>query len=131
MTKAFAYLRVSGKGQVQGDGFPRQLAAIKAYAAANGIKIVRVFDEKGISGTNEMEDRPAFVEMMTELHADGVKLVLVESLGRLARDLMIQESILHDMKRNGFVLVSAQEPDLCSDDPSRKFMRQVMGAMAE
>jgi hypothetical protein len=24
MEKAFAYLRVSGKGQVDGDGFPRQ-----------------------------------------------------------------------------------------------------------
>lgn len=25
--KAFAYLRVSGKGQVRGDGFPRQTKA--------------------------------------------------------------------------------------------------------
>jgi len=40
--------------------------------------------------------------MMEALHADGVKLVLTESLGRLARDLMVQESILHDLKRNGF-----------------------------
>jgi DNA invertase Pin-like site-specific DNA recombinase len=31
--KAFAYLRVSGKGQVAGDGFPRQLSAIQVYAA--------------------------------------------------------------------------------------------------
>ena len=126
--KAFAYLRVSGRGQVDGDGFPRQLAAVKAYAAAHGIRIVRVFEEKGISGANELEDRPAFVEMLTELHADGVRLVLVESLGRLARDLMVQESILHDMKRNGFELVSVAEPDLCSDDASRTCMRQIMGA---
>jgi DNA invertase Pin-like site-specific DNA recombinase len=129
--KAFAYLRVSGKGQVDGDGFPRQLAAVKAYAASNGIRIVRVFEEKGVSGANELVDRPAFVEMMVALQADGVKLVLCEALHRLARDLMIQESILHDMKRNGLELVSVAEPDLCSDDPSRKFMRQVMGAMAE
>jgi hypothetical protein len=32
VTTAFAYLRVSGKGQIQGDGFPRQLTAIKGYA---------------------------------------------------------------------------------------------------
>jgi DNA invertase Pin-like site-specific DNA recombinase len=129
--KAFAYLRVSGKGQVGGDGFPRQLGAVKAYAAAHGIRIVRVFEEKGVSGTNELGDRPAFVAMMTALHSDGVSLVLVEALHRLARDLMIQESILHDMKRHDFELISVQEPDLCSDDPSRKLMRQIMGAFAE
>ena len=34
VTKAFAYLRVSGKGQVDGDGFARQLEAIRSYARA-------------------------------------------------------------------------------------------------
>ena len=32
MRKVFAYLRVSGKGQVKGDGFPRQRAAIALSA---------------------------------------------------------------------------------------------------
>jgi len=82
----------------------------------------------GISGSNELENRPAFMEMLTALHADGVRLVLVESLGRLARDLMIQESIIHDLKRHDFELISVQEPDLCSGDPSRTLMRQIMGA---
>ena len=40
--KAHAYLRVSGKGQVEGDGFTRQLKAIKEYAAGHDIKIVTV-----------------------------------------------------------------------------------------
>lgn len=131
MTKAFGYLRVSGKGQVDGDGFPRQENAIRQYAKQHDVKLVQVFKEEGVSGTKELSDRPAFVAMMEALHADGVKLVLVESLGRLARDLMVQESILHDLKRNGFELVSVAEPDLCSDDPSRKLMRQIMGAFHE
>jgi DNA invertase Pin-like site-specific DNA recombinase len=42
MTNAKAYLRVSGRGQVKGDGFTRQLKAIKQYAAAHGIKLVKV-----------------------------------------------------------------------------------------
>jgi hypothetical protein len=41
MIKAFAYLRVSSKGQVGGDGFTRQLAAIRQYATAHDIKILR------------------------------------------------------------------------------------------
>ena len=129
--KGFLYLRVSGKSQIDGDGFARQEAAIRAYAKAHDIKLVRVFKEEGVSGTKELADRPAFVAMMEALHSNGVKLVLVESLSRLARDLMIQESILHDLKRHSFQLVSVAEPDLCSDDPSRKLMRQIMGAFHE
>ena len=34
--KAFSYLRVSGKGQVDGDGFPRQRSVIAAYARKMG-----------------------------------------------------------------------------------------------
>src|SRR6185503_18897069 len=131
MTKAFAYLRVSGKGQVDGDGFERQELAIRAYAKGHDIKIVRFFREMGVGGSKDIADRPSFVDMVVALHSNGVKLVLVESLGRFARDLMIQESILHDLKRNGFGLISVQEPDLCSDDPSRKLMRQIMGAFHE
>ena len=100
MVKAFAYLRVSGKAQVEGDGFTRQLEAIKRYAAAHDIKIAHVYREEGVSGTKELENRPAFVEMMTALHSNGTKLVLVEKLDRLARDLMIQETIIGDLRKN-------------------------------
>jgi len=131
MDKAFAYLRVSGKGQIEGDGFTRQLAAIKKYADANGIKIAKVFREEGISGTKELENRPALLELMTALHSNGVKLVMVEKLDRLARDLMIQETIIGDLRKNGFDLVSVAEPDLLQDDPSRKLMRQIFGAISE
>jgi DNA invertase Pin-like site-specific DNA recombinase len=131
MTKAFAYLRVSGKGQVDGDGFPRQLGAIKAYAREHDIKIVRVFEERGVTGVAELANRPAFVEMMTTLHSNGTRLVLIERLDRLAHDLMIQETIIGDLRKNGFDLISVAEPDLLQDDPSRKLMRQIFGAIAE
>lgn len=129
--KAFGYLRVSGKGQVAGDGFARQLAAIKSYADAQGIKIAKVYREKGVSGSLDGMDRPAWVEMVGCILANGVKIVIIERLDRLARDLMIQEHILQDLQQRGITLISVAEPDLCSDDPSRKLMRQIMGAIAE
>jgi hypothetical protein len=46
------------RGQIEGDGFTRQLTAIKKYAA-NNIKIMRVFREEGISGATDWEDRPS------------------------------------------------------------------------
>jgi site-specific DNA recombinase len=131
MKTAFAYLRVSGKGQVDGDGFDRQLLAIKKFAAQQGIKVVKVFREEGVSGTTDWEDRGAFVDMMALLLANGTRTVLVEKLDRLARDLMVQESILADMRKKGLELVSVSEPDLCGDDPSRVLMRQILGAFAQ
>ena len=129
--QALAYLRVSGKGQVDGDGFPRQQAAIEAYARNNGFRICRLFREEGVSGTKELENRPALQSLLAELNARKVSVVLIEKLDRLARDLMVQETIIGDLQRRGVRVVSTLEPDLCSDDPSRKLVRQVMGAIAE
>jgi Resolvase, N terminal domain len=50
---------------------------------------------------------------------------------RPARNLMVQETILGDLKKCGYELVSVAEPDLCSNHPSRVLMRQVFGAIAQ
>lgn len=131
MTKAYGYLRVSGRGQVEGDGFPRQEAAIKAYASAHGLVIKRWFKEAGVSGTKELENRPALQRLLLALDADAVQTVIVEKLDRLARDLMVQETIIGDLRKRGYTLISCAEPDLCSEDPSRKLVRQVFGAISE
>jgi DNA invertase Pin-like site-specific DNA recombinase len=129
--KAFAYLRVSGKGQVEGDGFTRQLSAIKGYAAANDITIVKVFREQGVSGTVENMNCPAWQDLMATLHSNGVRTIVIEKLDRLARDLMVQETAIADLRKNGFTLISVAEPDLMASDPTRVLMRQLMDAVAQ
>ncbi len=106
-------------------------SALKEYAKGHDIRIVKIYREEGVSGTKDLENRPALLEMMQALHGNGVKLVLIEKLDRLARDLMIQETIIGDLRKYGFELVSVTEPDLCQDDPTRKLMRQIFGAIAE
>ena len=44
---------------------------------------------------------------------------------------MIQESIIGDLRKRGFHLISVTEPDLCSDEPTRVMMRQIFGAIAQ
>jgi DNA invertase Pin-like site-specific DNA recombinase len=73
----------------------------------------------------------ALAEMRGLMLENGVKTVVIEKLDRLARDLMIQETIICDFRKNQIQLLSTAEPDLCSDEPSRKFFRQIMGAVAE
>ena len=131
MKKAFAYLRVSSQGQVDGDGFKRQEKAIQDYAKSTGLEIVDVFKEE-ISGTTE--DRPTLAKLLVSLEHNGhdVKTVVIEKLDRLARDLMVQEAIVRDFQQLSVELVSAMEgPDLGENDPTRKLIRQVFGAVAE
>ncbi|GAB6126451.1 recombinase family protein [Humidesulfovibrio idahonensis] len=132
MQQAYGYIRVSGKGQVDGDGFDRQRQAIEACAVASGLEVVQYFQEEGVSGTKE--DRPALARMLVDLEENGhgVKTVIVERLDRLARDLMVQEVILGDFQQRGISFVSAAEgSDLLEGNPTRKLVRQVLGAIAE
>ena len=81
-----------------------------------------------------MEERPELAKIMISLEQNGhgVKCVLIESLSRIARDLLVQEAIIADFRKHGFTIISAMEGvDLCDDDPSRKAMRQMFGVWAE
>jgi DNA invertase Pin-like site-specific DNA recombinase len=131
MKNAYAYLRVSGLGQVGGDGFTRQLQAIKSFSVARGLTVTKVFRERGVSGKTELDGRVALKEMLEALASNGAKTVIIERLDRLARDLMVQENIIADLRKRGFDLISVSEPDLCSNDPSRVLMRQVFGSIAQ
>jgi DNA invertase Pin-like site-specific DNA recombinase len=91
----------------------------------------QVFEEKGVCGATELENRPALTDMFEALPGDGTKLVLIEKLDRLARDLMVQEKIIGDLRKRGFDLISVMEPDLLQNDASRIMMRQIFGAVAQ
>jgi DNA invertase Pin-like site-specific DNA recombinase len=134
MQKVFAYLRVSEPGQAKAgkDGLPRQEAAVRAYAKAHSLELVKIYREEGVSGSSA--DRPVLARLMVDLEENhaNVKTVLIERLDRLARDLMVQEAIVRDFQHLNRNLISTTEgPDLCSNDPTRKLIRQVMGAVAE
>ncbi len=131
MIRAFGYVRVSGDSQIDGDGFPRQISAIRAYAKQHDIRIVKVFREEGVTGTKETMDRPAWADMMLTLHSNGVRTIIIERLDRLARELMVQEATIAELQKQGFTLVSVQEPDLMSSDPARVAFRQMMGVFAQ
>jgi DNA invertase Pin-like site-specific DNA recombinase len=131
MTKAFGYIRCSGLSQMDGDGPVRQRTAIEKYALAHDIGIVGWFEESHTG--SDLEGRIAFREMREALVSDGIRTVIVERLDRLARDLMIQETIIRDFQSNSVVLRSTTlgEDDLCSDDPTRVMIRQIMAAFYE
>ena len=131
MTRVFAYLRVSGPSQLDGQGFPRQLDACNNYAYQHDMEIVKVFREEAVPGKTELDNRPALRSLVQELLSDGVDTVLIERLDRLARDLIVQETIIQDLSRKGVIIISTAEPDMCSQDPTRTLIRQILGAFFE
>jgi DNA invertase Pin-like site-specific DNA recombinase len=132
-TQAVSYLRVSGKGQVQGDGFPRQRAAIAAFAKGAKLELLEEFRDEGVSGTTELEGRPGLAALLDRIESNGVKVVVIERADRLARDLMVSEVILAQFAAAGAKVLTADGADLSSaaDDPTRTLIRQVLAAVAQ
>lgn len=134
MKEVFGYLRVSGRSQVDGDGFDRQKAAIQDFCSRKGWVVIRFFQEKGVSGTVESTDRPAFGEMLA-LTGDAMPTtVVVERIDRLARDLIISELLFDQCRKCGVEVYGAdtgEEYVHADSDPSRKLIRQVLGAVSE
>jgi DNA invertase Pin-like site-specific DNA recombinase len=133
-TKAVAYLRTSSRTNVgpDKDSDKRQLAAITAYAKANGFEVVDTFYDAAVSGADPVGDRPGFAEMLERLLSNGARTIIVESPDRFARDLMVQLAG-HDMlKAKGISLIAASAPTFFLEDtPTAVLVRQVQGAIAQ
>jgi DNA invertase Pin-like site-specific DNA recombinase len=61
------------------DSDKRQLAAIAAYAKANGFDIVDTYYNAAVSGADPVTDRAGFAEMLERLLSNGARTIIVES----------------------------------------------------
>lgn len=130
---AFGYLRVSGKGQVDGDGFDRQRDTINRFCERRGIRIARWFVDGAVSGEVDTADRDGFAEMMSLAGEATATTVIVERADRLGRTLAVCEIACEEARKSGVqILEAASDTDLTnSDDPTRVLIRQVLGSLAE
>lgn len=132
-----AYLRVSTDRQAEeGLGLDIQARAIAAWAKANGHRIVATYRDEGVSGTKELHHRPGLADALDALRERTVSGVVVYRLDRLARDLVLQEQLLAEVRRLGGTMhsTSAAEASYLTDDPddpARRLIRQVLGAVSE
>jgi DNA invertase Pin-like site-specific DNA recombinase len=131
-TKAIAYLRTSSATNVGGDSDKRQRDAIQRYAKANGIDVVDEYYDAAVSGADAVQDRPGFGRMLDRIEGNGVRLILVEDASRFARDLLVQEAGLAMLVARGVRVLTASCDDMtATDDPMRKMLRQIVGAVME
>lgn len=129
---AFAYLRVSSRGQIKGNGFDRQQETIKKYAKEKGITVKETFRDT-FTGTEA--DRPQFNLMVATILGNGVHTILVESLDRLARDVMVQGVLLTKLAQHGITLIKCVDGEDVTDsmrkEPMSKAMIQIQSVFSE
>lgn len=134
MKRVFAYVRVSTARQIEGDGFDRQIAACKRLAEEKGWSVVRAFQEQE-SGSMETMDRPQLMQAINLCEPGGhYDTIIVERVDRIARDLIVAELFFRECKKRGVKVYAAdtgEELVDASGDPTRKLIRQILGALAE
>lgn len=129
--KAIGYIRVSTAEQVNGFGLEVQERAIRDYARRSGIRLVRIDRDEGLSGSNGLDTRAGLASALATLEARGADVLLVMKLDRLARDLVLQETIIGQLRRVGGHVVSVTEPEMEGEDHTRDLVRQVLGAISQ
>jgi DNA invertase Pin-like site-specific DNA recombinase len=127
-----AYIRTSSAANVGGDSDDRQRLAIRRYAKASGIEIVGEHYDEAVSGTDPIETRFGFSDMLSRIEGNGVRRVVVEDASRLARSVLASELAIVVMAQRGVRIVTASGEDLtATDDPARVMMRQIAAAFAQ
>jgi DNA invertase Pin-like site-specific DNA recombinase len=135
--KLVAYTRVSTDRQAEhGLGLEIQDTAIRTWAKENGHRIVLWVSDEGVSGSNGLETRIALPDALAAIQSRTAAGLVVYRLDRLARDLVLQEQLLAEIRRLGakvYTTSSAEAGYLADDpdDPSRKLIRQILGAVNE
>jgi DNA invertase Pin-like site-specific DNA recombinase len=137
--KLAAYLRVSTDRQAEhGNGMDVQRAAIKEWAKRERHTIVLWAQDEGMSGSNGLDSRVGLFDAITAVQDDTAEGLVVYKLDRLARDLVLQETLLSLVARAGGRVFStfASEDALLDntaeeDAPDRAMIRQILGAVSQ
>lgn len=116
------YIRVSTEEQAQGLSLDNQKEAIANYAKFHNIKIVRWFEDPGISAKTARL-RPGLQTMLQHIikNKGEIDVVVVYDLTRLSRDMMsFSGDILPILSSSGVSIESTREP--VDDTPIGKFI---------
>ena len=133
---AVGYLRTSSAANVGADkdSGRRQRAAIERFCKAAGYVVADEdwFYDEAVSGADQLGARAGWTALMARINGNGVRVVIVEDASRFARELMVQEQGILELRKAGVTVLTAGGDDLtASSDPGRTMIRQIMGSFSE
>ena len=123
--RAVIYARVSSTGERQDTS--RQVADLTRYAEANGITVIRAFEEK-MSGARE--NRPVFNDCIDYLASGNADILLVSELSRLGRTMRLVVDTIDNLTKAG-VNIYLQSPGIymLNDDGTKNPLTTMLVAM--
>ncbi len=127
--KCVAYVRTSSQTNVgeEKDSEKRQLRTIKSYCKNNKMEMVSHFYDANVSGSVAMEARKHFTNAIAYCKENNITTIIVENSDRVARDLVIQETIFMKCKSLDIKIICCDNPTLF--DTGNQFIRQLYGAI--
>lgn len=129
--KVILYTRVSTDKQAeQGLGLQVQEKALRAWARNGSHKVVGLYTDSGISGSNGLDTRPGLAAAFADTQAGKAAALVVYRLDRLSRKLADQETWIEQLERAGRKVISITEPEY-GEDEMRALVRQILGAVAQ
>lgn len=126
MPEAVIYARYSSHSQ-RDVSIEQQVRACKQFAERHGIEIVKVYDDRALTGTNDR--RPGFQKMIQDAKKSSWNYVIVYTLDRFARDRYDSAVYKRQLKDAGVKVLSAMEN--ISDDPTGVLMESLLEGLAE
>lgn len=86
--RAALYIRVSTEEQaMHGLSLTAQRDTLTQYAQANGLKVVGVYTDEGITARKKYRNRTAFMRMLEDVQADQIDIILFIKLDRWFRNV--------------------------------------------
>jgi DNA invertase Pin-like site-specific DNA recombinase len=129
---ALGYVRVSSQEQVaNGYGLAVQERAVRQYCKFAGLRLLAVYRDEGISGSNGLDSRTGLSEALVRLERGEATTLVVPKYDRLARDLLLQLTITDRLAKAGVAVVSVDEPDVDGPDHLRELIRNVLASIAQ
>jgi DNA invertase Pin-like site-specific DNA recombinase len=128
--RVVGYIRVSTEAQAErGLGLQVQERAVRSHCQQHGWKLATLHRDEGVSGS--LADRPGLAAAIVALEDGGADGLVVYRLDRLARSLVVQETVIERLGRRGIRVFSVTEADIDGDDATRVLIRQVLGAIGQ
>jgi site-specific DNA recombinase len=124
------YLRVSSEEQRDRETIEIQREFLEPYCELYGFKVVKTYNDDGLSGTIPLHERPEGGRLLEDAKEGKFQTVLVYKLDRLGRTLLVIVDAHDRLQEAGVASRSATEP-IDTSTPSGRLIFQMPASFAE
>ncbi|MBU0477524.1 recombinase family protein, partial [bacterium] len=128
--KAGIYVRVSTSMQIDRDSLHTQEERLRQYCKAQNFEVYKdkPYKDEGISAKDTK--RPAFEELMQDVTAGKINVIIVTRLDRITRSLRDLINLMESLQQHNVKLISLTE-SIDTTGPMGRFIINLLGSIAQ